>query len=343
MRPWDRPSTRREPPEETMKILREPVMEKSEYMDLLRQMLLIRRFEEKAAEMYMRGKIGGFLHLYIGEEAVAVGAISALGPQDYIVSHYREHGHALARGVEPRRVMAELFGRSTGTSKGKGGSMHLFDAQRGFLGGYAIVGGMMPIAVGLGLAAQQQGNDRVTLCFFGDGAVNEGEFHESLNLAALWNLPVVFFCENNGYGMGSPISDTFAGSDIFRFAPVYGMNTPGKIDGMDVFEVMNATNEAVERARKGQGPTFIEAITYRFRGHSMADPMVYRKKTEEEEWRTKGPILRMRRHMEELGLLDESDMKALEAEVDEIVEDSVDFADKSPVLPYDAISDDVYA
>ncbi len=318
-------------------------MEKSEYMDLLRQMLLIRRFEEKAAEMYMRGKIGGFLHLYIGEEAVAVGAISALGPQDYIVSHYREHGHALARGVEPRRVMAELFGRSTGTSKGKGGSMHLFDAQRGFLGGYAIVGGMMPIAVGLGLAAQQQGNDRVTLCFFGDGAVNEGEFHESLNLAALWNLPVVFFCENNGYGMGSPISDTFAGSDIFRFAPVYGMNTPGKIDGMDVFEVMNATNEAVERARKGQGPTFIEAITYRFRGHSMADPMVYRKKTEEEEWRTKGPILRMRRHMEELGLLDESDMKALEAEVDEIVEDSVDFADKSPVLPYDAISDDVYA
>ncbi len=326
-----------------MKVLSKPIMEKWQYTDLLRQMLLIRRFEEKAAEMYMRGKIGGFLHLYIGEEAMAVGSISTLKPQDYIVSHYREHGHALARGIEPRRIMAELFGRSTGTSKGKGGSMHLFDAQRGFLGGYAIVGGMMPIAVGLGLAAQQQGNDSVTLCFFGDGAVNEGEFHESLNLAALWNLPVVFFCENNGYGMGSPISDTFAGTDIFRFAPVYGINTPGKIDGMDVFEVMEATSEAVDRARKGQGPTFIEAISYRFRGHSMADPMVYRKKTEEEEWRNKGPIVRMKRHMEELGLLDETEMKALETEIDEVIEDAVQFADQSPVLPYESISDDVYA
>ena len=326
-----------------MKVLSKPIMEKWQYTDLLKQMLLIRRFEEKAAEMYMRGKIGGFLHLYIGEEAMAVGSIPTLKPQDYIVSHYREHGHALARGIEPRRIMAELFGRSTGTSKGKGGSMHLFDAQRGFLGGYAIVGGMMPIAVGLGLAAQQQGNDSVTLCFFGDGAVNEGEFHESLNLAALWNLPVVFFCENNGYGMGSPISDTFAGTDIFRFAPVYGINTPGKIDGMDVFEVMEATREAVDRARKGQGPTFIEAISYRFRGHSMADPMVYRKKTEEEEWRNKGPIVRMKRHMEELGLLDEAEMKALEADIDEVIEDAVRFADESPVLPYESISDDVYA
>ena len=326
-----------------MKVLSKPIMEKWQYTDLLKQMLLIRRFEEKAAEMYMRGKIGGFLHLYIGEEAMAVGSISTLKPQDYIVSHYREHGHALARGIDPQRIMAELFGRSTGTSKGKGGSMHLFDAERGFLGGYAIVGGMMPIAVGLGLAAQQQGNDSVTLCFFGDGAVNEGEFHESLNLAALWNLPVVFFCENNGYGMGSPISDTFAGTDIFRFAPVYGINTPGKIDGMDVFEVMEATREAVDRARKGQGPTFIEAISYRFRGHSMADPMVYRKKTEEEEWRNKGPIVRMKRHMEELGLLDETEMKALEAEADEVIEDAVRFADESPVLPYEAISDDVYA
>ena len=326
-----------------MKVLSKPIMEKWQYTDLLKQMLLIRRFEEKAAEMYMRGKIGGFLHLYIGEEAMAVGSISTLKPQDYIVSHYREHGHALARGIEPRRIMAELFGRSTGTSKGKGGSMHLFDAQRGFLGGYAIVGGMMPIAVGLGLAAQQQGNDSVTLCFFGDGAVNEGEFHESLNLAALWNLPVVFFCENNGYGMGSPISDTFAGTDIFRFAPVYGINTPGKIDGMDVFEVMEATSEAVDRARKGQGPTFIEAISYRFRGHSMADPMVYRKKTEEEEWRNKGPIVRMKRHMEELGLLDETEMKALEVEIDDVIEDAVRFADESPVLPYESISDDVYA
>ncbi len=326
-----------------MKVLSKPIMEKWQYTDLLRQMLLIRRFEEKAAEMYMRGKIGGFLHLYIGEEAIAVGSVAALNPQDYIVSHYREHGHALARGMDPRKVMAELFGRSDGTSKGKGGSMHLFDANLGFLGGYAIVGGMMPIAVGLGLGAQHLGNDSVTLCFFGDGAVNEGEFHESLNLAALWNLPVVFLCENNGYGMGSPIQETFAGTDIFRFAPVYGMNTPGKIDGMDVFEVMDATREAVDRARKGQGPTFIEAMTYRFRGHSMADPTVYRKKTEEEEWRNKGPIIRMKRHMQELGLLDETEMQALEAEIEEIVQDSVDFADSSPVLPHDAIYDDVYA
>ena len=326
-----------------MKVLTKPKMQKSEYMDFLRQMLLIRRFEEKAAEMYMRGKIGGFLHLYIGEEAIAVGSISALKPQDYIVSHYREHGHALARGMEPRRVMAELFGRSGGSSKGKGGSMHLFDAERGFLGGYAIVGGMMPIAVGLGLGAQRLGNDSVTLCFFGDGAVNEGEFHESLNLAALWNLPVVFLCENNGYGMGSPIQDTFAGTDIFRFAPVYGMNTPGKIDGMDVFEVMDATKEAVDRARRGQGPTFIEAKTYRFRGHSMADPMVYRKKTEEEEWRNKGPIMRLKRHMEELGFLSEADIQALEAQIEEIVNDSVEFAESSPVLPPEAVYDDVYA
>ena len=183
----------------------------------------------------------------------------------------------------------------------------------------------------------------MTLCFFGDGAVNEGEFHESLNLAALWNLPVVFFCENNGYGMGSPISDTFAGTDIFKFASVYGMESTGKIDGMDVFEVMDATQEAVTRARTGGGPTLIEAMTYRFRGHSMADPMVYRRKTEEEEWRTKGPIVRMKRHMQEHEMLTEAEMDALEAEVQEVVEESVRFADASPVLPLEGVSDDVYA
>ena len=324
-----------------MKVLSKPVADKSKYMDLLRQMMLIRRFEEKASEMYMRGKIGGFLHLYIGEEAIATGAMSVLSPDDYVVSHYREHGHALARGMDPRRIMAELFGRSTGTSKGKGGSMHLFDASRGFLGGYAIVGAMMPIAVGL--ASKQQGNDRVTVCFFGDGAVSEGEFHESLNLAALWKLPVVFFCENNGYGMGSPVTATFAGRDISRLAEAYDMPCCGKVDGMDVFDVIQATQTAVERARKGQGPTFIEAMTYRFRGHSMADPMEYRKKTEEQEWRRKGPILRMRRQMEELDILTSEELREMEREIDEIIEDAVRFADESPVLPTEAIYDDVYA
>ena len=326
-----------------MKVLSKPVADKSKYMDLLCQMMLIRRFEEKASEMYMRGKIGGFLHLYIGEEAIATGAMSVLSPDDYVVSHYREHGHALARGMDPRRIMAELFGRSTGTSKGKGGSMHLFDASRGFLGGYAIVGAMMPIAVGLGLASKQQGNDRVTVCFFGDGAVSEGEFHESLNLAALWKLPVVFFCENNGYGMGSPVTATFAGRDISRLAEACDMPCCGKVDGMDVFDVIQATQTAVERARKGQGPTFIEAMTYRFRGHSMADPMEYRKKTEEQEWRRQGPILRMRRQMEELDILTSEELREMEREIDEIIEDAVRFADESPVLPTEEIYDDVYA
>ena len=326
-----------------MKAVREPVAEKNEFLDLLRQMLLIRRFEEKAAEMYMRGKIGGFLHLYIGEEAIAVGVMSTLRPDDYIVTHYREHGHALARGIEPRRVMAELFGKATGTSKGKGGSMHLFDASRGFMGGYAIVGGMMPIATGLGLASKMQKNDRVTICFFGDGAVNQGEFHESLNLASLWNLPVVFFCENNGYGMGTPVGHTFSGSDISRLAERYDMHCCNKVDGMDVFDVIRATKEAVDRARKGEGPTFIEAITYRFRGHSMADPMQYRNKAEEEKWRKRDPLLLLHRHMEEQELLAKEEWMEMEQEIDEVMEDAVRFADESPVLPDDALLDDIYA
>ena len=326
-----------------MKVLSKPVADKTEYLDLLRQMLLIRRFEEKAAEMYMRGKIGGFLHLYIGEEAIAVGVMSVLRPDDYIVSHYREHGHALARGIEPNRVMAELFGKATGTSKGKGGSMHLFDASRGFLGGYAIVGAMMPIAVGLGLASKQQSNDRVTVCFFGDGAVNQGEFHESLNMAALWNLPVIFFCENNGYGMGSPVQKTTSGSDISRLAAGYGMHCCEKVDGMDVFDVIRTTKSAVDRARNGQGPSFIEAITYRFRGHSMADPLQYRNKSEEEKWRKRDPILLLRRYMEEQGALTSDEWQEMEREIDAVIDDAVSFADESPVLPDEAIYDDVYA
>ncbi|MFQ5873420.1 MAG: pyruvate dehydrogenase (acetyl-transferring) E1 component subunit alpha [Dehalococcoidia bacterium] len=326
-----------------MKAVKERTVDKSKFQDLLRQMLLIRRFEEKAAEMYMRGKIGGFLHLYIGEEAIAAGVMTTLKPDDYIVSHYREHGHALARGIEPRRVMAELFGRATGTSKGKGGSMHLFDASRGFLGGYAIVGAMMPIATGLGLASQMQKNDRVTVCFFGDGAVNQGEFHESLNLAALWNLPVVFFCENNGYGMGTPVDKTFSGTDISRLAERYDMHCCEKVNGMDVFDVIRTSQQAVDRARRGEGPSFIEAITYRFRGHSMADPLDYRNKAEEREWRKRDPILILRRHLEEQELLSTEELAEMQREVDEVIEDAVRFADESPVPPEEALYDDIYA
>ena len=326
-----------------MKAVTEPAVDKEKFLDLLRTMLLIRRFEEKSAEMYMRGKIGGFLHLYIGEEAIATGVMATLQPQDYIVSHYREHGHALARGIEPNRIMAELFGRSTGTSKGKGGSMHLFDASRGFLGGYAIVGGMMPVATGLGLASQMRNEDRVVMCFFGEGAVNEGEFHESLNLAALWNLPVVFFCENNGYGMGTPVDQTFSGSDISRLAERYDMFCSNKVDGMDVFDVIRTTQTAVDRARNGEGPSFIEAITYRFRGHSMADPLEYRKKSEETQWRKKDPILKFRTWLEARDLVATEELEAMEREVDEVVEGSVRFADESPVLPEEAIFEDIYA
>ena len=326
-----------------MKAVTEPAVDKEKFLDLLRTMLLIRRFEEKSAEMYMRGKIGGFLHLYIGEEAIATGVMATLQPQDYIVSHYREHGHALARGVEPHRIMAELFGRSTGTSKGKGGSMHLFDASRGFLGGYAIVGAMMPVATGLGLASQMRNEDRVVMCFFGEGAVNEGEFHESLNLAALWNLPVVFFCENNGYGMGTPVEQTFSGSDISRLAERYDMFCCNKVDGMDVFDVIRTTQTAVDRARNGEGPSFIEAITYRFRGHSMADPLEYRQKSEETQWREKDPILKFRTWLEAQDLIAAGELETMEREVDEVVEESVRFADESPVLPEEAIFEDIYA
>lgn len=326
-----------------MKAVHESVAERAKFQDLLRQMLLIRRFEEKSAEMYMRGKIGGFLHLYIGEEAIAVGVMASLSPDDYIVTHYRDHGHALARGLEPRKVMAELFGKATGTSKGKGGSMHLFDPSKGFMGGYAIVGGMMPIAVGLGLASKMLKEDKVTLCIFGDGAVNQGEFHESLNMAALWNLPVVFFCENNGYGMGTPVNKTFAGSDISRLAEGYDMNCYPKVDGMNVLDVISTTRDAVERARRGDGPSFIEAITYRFRGHSMADPMEYRDKAEEEKWRKKDPITLFHNYLESEGLLTKEEMTVIEREVDEIVEDSARFADESPVLPTEGIYDDVYS
>ena len=262
---------------------------------LLTDMVLIRRFEEKAAEAYALGKIGGFLHLYIGEEAVAVGATSAMRPDDYAVAAYREHGHCLAKGADPRRMMAELFGRIDGLSKGKGGSMHLFDKGVNFLGGHAIVGGHLPLATGVGFAIKYRGGDQLIACYFGDGAVPEGEFHESMNLAALWKLPVIFICENNRYAMGTSLERALAETEIWKFGRAYNMACEA-VDGMDVLAVREVMARAVARARTEHAPTLIEARTYRFRGHSMRDPAgaVYRTKDEVEKEKLRDPIVLFR-------------------------------------------------
>jgi pyruvate dehydrogenase E1 component alpha subunit len=318
-------------------------LDRNQVMDFYRQMLLIRVFEERSAEQYMLGNIRGFLHLYIGEEAIAVGAISTLEARDYIVTHYRDHGHALARGMEPEVIMAELFGKATGSSKGKGGSMHLFDVSKGFMGGYAIVGGQMPIALGLALASKYRDEDKVVMCFLGDGAINEGEFHESMNLAALWQLPIIFFCENNLYGMGASVDQTLVfHNEIYKFANAYHMPSK-RVDGMDVLAVREATKEAVELVRGDGGPFFIEAMTYRFRGHSMADPSEYRSKVEEDEWRVKDPILALKNRIQEEGLISEAEMDAMYHEVESLVEEAVAFADESPFPEPEALFNDVYA
>lgn len=313
-----------------------------ELIAYLRMMLLIRSFEERSAEQYTLGKIRGFLHLYIGEEAIAVGSISTLQPQDYIVTHYRDHGHALARGLHPNAIMAELFGKVTGCSKGKGGSMHLFDASKNFMGGYAIVGGQLPIAVGLALAAKHKGTDQVVLCFFGDGAVNEGEFHESMNLASLWKLPMIFFLENNLYGMGSHIERTHAGGrDVYRVAQHYAMPAQ-QLDGMAILDVHHTTQEVVEWVRQGNGPYFLEALTYRFRGHSMADPVQYRDKLEGEPWEGRDPIETFRQVLLKEGLLSIPEIDDLKNDVAVQVEDAIRFAADSPLPDPKDLEADVY-
>jgi pyruvate dehydrogenase E1 component alpha subunit len=311
---------------------------------LFRQMLLIRRFEEKAAEMYALGKIGGFLHLYIGQEAVAVGAISTLQPDDYVIAGYREHGHALAKGSSPRRIMAELFGRRDGVSKGKGGSMHMFDKGVNFLGGHAIVGGYLPIATGVAFAIRYREGRQVILCFFGDGSVPQGEFHESLNLASLWKLPVIFICENNRYAMGTAIQRALAQTDIYRFAESYKM--PGEAcDGMDVLAVRECVGRAVARARESGTPSLVEARTYRFRGHSMRDPAaaVYRTKEEVEEEKRRDPITLWEERLKAAGHLDEAASQKLHAEVEAEVADATAFAEASPEPPAEWLTQDVYA
>lgn len=308
---------------------------------LLAKMVLIRRFEEKCAELYSAGLIRGFLHLYVGEEANAVGVMEALGPADAIVATYREHGHALARGVSAGAIMAEMFGKVEGTSRGRGGSMHIFDAATKFYGGNAIVGGGLPLAVGLALADKMQGHNNITCCFFGEGAAAEGEFHESLNLAALWKLPVLFVCENNMYAMGTALERSESQTEIYKHAQSY--NVPSEVvDGMDVLAVEAAARRASDKIRTEGGPYFLENKTYRFRAHSMFDAELYRGKPEVEEWKTRGPIVSFLDKVKNEGLLSDQDIEGIEREVAAEVAEAVSFAERGEFEPIGDLARDVY-
>jgi pyruvate dehydrogenase E1 component alpha subunit len=305
-------------------------------------MVRIRRFEERCADLYGQGKIRGFLHLYIGEEAVAVGALQAIRPEDAVVATYREHGHALVRGIPATALMAEMFGKATGASRGRGGSMHVFDARTRFYGGNAIVGGSLPLAVGVALADRLRGERRVTACFFGDGAIAEGEFHEAMNLAALWRLPVLFLCENNLYAMGTAIERHQAQLDLVLKAKGYA--TPAaSVDGMDVLAVEAAARRAAEHVRSGEGPFLLEAKTYRFRAHSAYDPELYRPKEEVERWKKRDPIPALERLLREAGLLRPEEVERIGAEAVREVEEAVAFAEASPWEPVEDLLLDVLA
>jgi pyruvate dehydrogenase E1 component alpha subunit len=309
-------------------------------LDLLRGMLLIRRFEEKSAELYQAGKIRGFLHLYIGEEAVAIGAMTAIEPTDSVVTTYRDHGHALARGMPAAGLMAEMYGKATGCSRGRGGSMHFFDVSRRFYGGYAIVGGGLPIAAGIALASKMRGDRDVTACFFGDGAVAEGEFHETLNLASLWRLPVLFLCENNLYAMGTSLEIAQAETDIAAKAQSYRIPSQA-VDGMDVLAVEGATRRAIGAVRGGDGPFLLELRTYRFRGHSMADPELYREKSEVEHWKERDPIVTFQDCLLDRELATPQDIERLEAGVAAEIDEAVKYAEASPWEPAEDVTRDV--
>jgi len=311
-------------------------------IELYRQMLLIRRFEEKSAEVYVAGKIGGFCHLYIGQEACGVGSISAIRKDDYVLASYREHGLALAKGMSARSVMAELFGKATGCSKGKGGSMHMFDKSLGFLGGHAIVGGQIALATGTAFATKYQGTDQVTLCYFGEAAVNQGAFHESLNMAQLWKLPCIYICENNQYGMGTSLARAMSLSDISKKACAYEMASEF-VDGMDVLAVREATLRAVERARKDYLPTLLEIRTYRFMGHSMSDPGNYRTRAEIEKYQERDPIKLFSASLLEAKIVDQKALDDIDRKIHEEVEDSLRFADESPLPDPAELYTDIYA
>ena len=317
-------------------------MEKDDYLDLYRQMVLIRRVEERAAELYQQGKIGGFLHLYIGQEAVSTGLVAARKPQDRMITAYRDHGLALNVGITAEKVMAELLGKSTGVSKGKGGSMHMADVDLNFWGGHAIVGAHLPIASGLALGDQYQGTDGVTICMFGDGATNIGFFHEALNLSKVWNLPVLWVCENNQYGMGTAVERASAVSEIRQKAEGYGIPNE-RVNGMDVLEVQESAGKALEKVRSGDGPYFLEIITYRYRGHSMGDPERYREAEEVQRWREEDPIGIYHSHLVEEKVVSEEELETLIEQVEAEVEAAVQFAESSPDPEPEELFADIYA
>jgi len=319
-----------------------PAEDKETLLEIFRQMLLIRRFEEKCAESYALGKIGGFCHLYIGQEAVGVGAISAIRPDDYVLTSYREHGQAIAKGISPNAVMAELYGKADGCSRGKGGSMHLFSKEMNFLGGHAIVGGQIPLATGVAFASKYRESDQVTLCFFGEAAVNQGAFHESLNLAQLWKLPCIYICENNKYGMGTSLERAMSVQNIAQKACAYEIASEF-VDGMDVLAMRHATQRAVERARNEYLPTLIEARTYRYMGHSMSDPGNYRTRAEIEKYQERDPIKLFSATLKENDVIDDKQIAEFEARIKEQVDNAVRFADESPEPDPRELYGDVYA
>lgn len=317
-------------------------MEKQDYLDLYHQMVTIRRVEERAAELYQQGKIGGFLHLYIGQEAVSTGLISARRPEDRVITAYRDHGVAINCGLSPEVVLAELLGKATGCSKGKGGSMHMADVSRNFWGGHAIVGAHLPIASGLALGDLYMGNKAVTLCMFGDGATNIGFFHEALNLSKVWNLPVLWVCENNQYGMGTAIERASAVSEMRQKAEGYGMKNR-EVDGMDIMAVREAALQIFEEIRSGSGPQFLEVNTYRFRGHSMGDPERYRKAEEVRTWQANDPIGIYRKHLITNGISLETELDQIDHQVEEEVNDAVAFAESSPEPAPEELYQNIYA
>jgi pyruvate dehydrogenase E1 component alpha subunit len=313
------------------------VQEKTKLLEYYRQMLAIRRVEEASAKSYSQGKIGGFLHLYIGQEAIAAGAIAALKPEDYVMTSYRDHGLAYAKGMSARTIMAELYGKETGCSKGLGGSMHFFDAPNNFLGGWGIVGGHLPLGAGTAFASKYRNDGRVTLCFFGDGAISQGAAHEAFSLAALWKLPVVFICENNLYSMGTPLSRSLSVEDTSQKALAYGM-ARDRFDGYDVIKVRDRIGDAVRRARYESAPTLIEIRCYRYRGHSMSDPGLYRTKEEVEEAKKTDCLFIAQEYLTKLGT-EQKEFDAIEESVRAEVEDAVKFADESPVLPAERLEE----
>ncbi len=316
-------------------------MEKKEYLDLYYQMVLIRRVEENAAELYQQGKIGGFLHLYIGQEAVSTGLISARKPQDRVITAYRDHGVAINSGIPVRQVLAELLGKATGISKGRGGSMHMADVTRNYWGGHAIVGAHLPIASGLALGDLYQGKDGVTICMFGDGATNIGFFHEAVNLSKVWNLPVLWVCENNQYGMGTSVERASAVSDIRQKAN--GYNIPNDcVDGMNIMDVRAAAEKYIELVRGGNGPFFLEAMTYRFRGHSMGDPERYRKPEEIKKWQEEDPIGMYHRYLTETNIATMDDLEAVEKQAETDVQDAIAFAESSPEPGPETLFENIY-